>query len=273
MNKNLRNKKVAVTGADGFIGKHLVAALKKHGAEVHTHEGDVRNMSLDWLNHTFSYFFHFGSPSSQILFARNPRYCWDVTINSFSRISNVCRKYDIKLIYPSTGLLSQGKTNDYASAKKACESIHLHDGLNALGLRIFATYGPGEELKRDYASVPFLFLQDIVNRKTPTVFGNGHQKRDFIYIDDVIEAILILAEEANEPIIDVGSGKPKTFLEILKVAAGKLNRVPTPIFIKAPENYVEETAADTRILERYYSPLTSFEAGINRTIDYLLQQK
>jgi len=188
---NYKGKRVAVTGY-GFLAGGLIKALIDMGAEVFINTGDLRDTltfarvveiedgavrysrdSVRELNYTFSYVFHFASPSSQILFKRNPRYCIDVTLNSFLAISKQCKENGIKLIYPSTGLLSQGKTNEYASCKKMCEDIHLAEGMDAIGLRIFATYGPGEGHKRDYASVPYLFARDMVRGRGIEVYGNG----------------------------------------------------------------------------------------------------
>jgi len=85
-------------------------------------------------------------------------------------------------------------------------------------------------------------------------------------------ATLILAEEANEKIIDVGSGKPKSFNEIIDLIKKQIPNAdffPAPKFIDAPTNYIEETAADTKILHKYYHPMVGMERGIKKLIEHL----
>jgi len=259
-----RGKKVTISGADGFLGYALVLALNNLGADVYFFKGDIRNYDevADGLDHTFDYYFHFGAPSSQILFKRNHRYCIDTTINGFLNVSRVCKENGIKLIYPSTGLLSQGKTNEYASCKKMCEDIHLGENMDALGLRIFATYGPGEGHKSTYASAPYLFARSIMQGKRPIIWGNGEQKRDFVYITDVVRAILILAEEADERIIDIGSGITTSFNEVISLISNVSRKKVEPIYVGKPDNYVEETLADQTVLRKYYQPDMDMQKGI-----------
>lgn len=270
---NYSDKKILLTGKSGFIGSALAAALETAGARVLYFGGDVRDKLIEGvIDHSFDYVFHFAAPSSQVLFKQNPDYCVDTTINSFLNISRVCRANGVKLIYPSTGLLSQGVENEYARCKKILEDIHLGSNLDALGIRIFAGFGVGEAHKRDYASVPYLFVRDVVEGKQPVVFGSGKQSRDFIYIDDLVTAILVLAEEATEKIVDVGSGVPTRFLDILEQI--QIHSLPgmidvKPIFVEAPENYIKETMADTKILKKYNClPKLSFVSGLKRIMTY-----
>lgn len=266
-----KGKHIVITGRTGFIGSAVIKALEKLGADVHEIAGDIRTTpEIEKIGYTTDYVFHFGSPSSQILFQRNPAYCIDATINGFLRISKRCHDYGVKLIYPSTGLLSQGKMNSYAMAKKMCEDIHLGMNLDAMGLRIFAGYGQSEGHKRDYASVPYLFTRNAVEGKEITIWGDGKQTRDFIYIDDLVRAILILAEQANEKIIDVGSGEPVSFNEIVTIILSQglmLNKT----YVEEPQGYVRETMANTNALVKYGClPETSIREGVKKIINSLV---
>lgn len=254
---NYNGKKVALTGASGFIGSALHKSLLDLGASVDVLWGDIRNPgTFSELKHEHDYLFHFAAPSSQVLFKRQSLHATQVTINGFINATEACRKSGIKLIYPSTGLLSAGEANEYARCKKICEDIHLGENLDALGLRIFATYGPGEGHKRDYASVPYLFASSMYFGKRPEIWGNGKQSRDFIFIKDTVNAVLTLAEEASEPIIDVGSGTSTSFLQIyadlieaFKIGSGA--KIPAPMFIGKPKGYVDSTVADVTIMNKY----------------------
>jgi UDP-glucose 4-epimerase len=269
---NYRGKVVGLTGANGFIGSQLYKRLEQQGAYINVLTGDVRDpATFAGVNYEYDYVFHFADPSSQVLFKRQPMYAADVTVTGFLNAAKAAREHGAKLVYPSTGLLSQDRGNEYARTKKLSEDIHLGENLDALGLRIFATYGPGEGHKRDYASTPYLFARDMYYGKSPEIWGDGEQKRDFIYIDDVADAVLVLAEEANEPIIDVGSGEPVSFKELMNelkhgwmVNSGA--KIPDAVYIDRPAGYVEDTAADPTIMRKYFMPSVTFAEGISRMI-------
>lgn len=270
---NYQGKQVAITGYDGFIGSRLVDRLQNElGAQVIALVGDVRDPgTFLGLNHGIDYLFHFADPSSQVLFKRQPMYAAEVTIKGFINAAKACREHGVRLIYPSTGLLSGGDTNEYARCKQLSEDMHLGENLDALALRIFATYGPGEGHKSNYASVPYLFARDMVDGKSPVVFGDGNQVRDFIYINDVVESILHMADEAPNGVFDVGSGVPTSFNQIIKVIneqlfPGELDRYIEPRYMDQPKGYVLETAADPSRAAEYWQPKHSFEDGITELV-------
>lgn len=267
---NFTNKKVAITGTSGFIGKALYKALKDKGAFVWAIPGDVRE-ARTWaeLNHTFDYLFHMAAPSSQVLFKQNPSYCIDVTIKGFMRAVEAAEKHGIRLIYPSTGLLSSDRYNEYAMCKKICEDFVAGKDIDATGVRIFATYGPGEGHKRYYSSVPYLFGKDILQGKSPIVFGDGTQTRDFIYIDDTVNGLLTIAENTTEKIVDLGSGKAVSFNKIIEKAQDAAGQYPEPEYISTPKGYVKETLAKPN---KYYEPKVSLEEGIDKMIKGMAEE-
>ena len=281
---NYYGKKIAITGRGGFIAEALAGAAQSALATVCLGpcpgqtkivwiDGDIRQPStFKQLDHTIDYLFHFAAPSSQVQFKRSAMYCADVTINGFINAAKACKQNGIKLIYPSTGLLSAGTPNEYARCKAICEDIAAGEKLDALGVRIFASYGPGEGHKRDYASVPFLFARDMVQGKAPVIFGDGNQVRDFIYIDDVVNALLILAEECNDPVIDIGSGTQHSFNDIVTLVNQALSDSHDPIeaqYIEKPGGYVQETVCDPSRLVDFYVPKVTFKKGIKRLVDSL----
>lgn len=276
---NYQGKIVGVTGYYGFIGKELVAALQKAGAEVVALLGDVRDpITFSVIDYNYDYVFHFADPSSQILFKRQAMYAADVTINGFLNAAKACRQHGVKLVYPSTGLLSQDRENEYARCKKLCEDIHLGENLDALAIRIFATYGPGESHKRDYASTPFLFARDMYYGRSPEIWGDGEQRRDFIFIDDVVQGILTLADQANEPIIDLGSGSPVSFNDVLKelkhsftVNSGAM--IPEPVYVDKPAGYVDDTAADPELMAKYFEPIVDLSSGIHKLVKGIIENE
>jgi len=260
-----RGKNCFVTGGSGFIGSFLSTELAASGANVIHFVGDIRDKSLmaDQFSHSIDYVFHFGSPSSQVLFSRNNQYCVDATISGFINLANMCREFGAKLIYPSTGLISQGKYNSYARCKKILEDIHLNSDLDAIGLRIYATYGNGESHKRDYASPVHLFTRDIMSGRRPVIFGDGSQERDFIHISDLVDCIMTLAETCNSKIIELGSGCPRSFNEIIDIINNQAGTSIRPTYIQKPVEYYDSTKCDvTEMLKFCNIPRMSIHDGI-----------
>jgi UDP-glucose 4-epimerase len=273
---NYSGKKIAITGANSFIGKALLNVLRQdETVDITILSGDTRHpQTFFQLDHSYDYLFHFAAPSSQVLFKRQPFYCADVTLTGFMNAAKMCGQFGIRLIYPSTGLLSSKKRNEYARCKEICEDIATGEKLDSLGLRIFATYGPSEGHKRDFASVPFLFARDMIAGREPVIFGDGEQVRDFIYIDDVVQAILHCAEECPDPVIDIGSGHSTSFNRILREINVALFHGDSEKYIEAdyqepPAGYVKETAADPVRLYDFYQPQVKFEDGIKAIVKHL----
>lgn len=275
---NYAGKKIAVTGGDSFIGSAIVRELRNtygENIEVNLLGGDVRNFAtFGALNHSYDYLFHFGAPSSQIQFRRQPLYCAETTLIGFIHAAKMCAEYGVRLVYPSTGLLSSSQPlNEYARCKKVCEDIAKAEKIDSIGLRIFATYGPGEGHKRDFASVPYIFARDMVAGRAPVIYGDGKQERDFIYIDDVVQAILHLAEDGpTHAVVDVGSGVPVSFNDIISqlkdLAAGPAEAV----YVEAPAGYVKETVADPGQMAEFYTQQVSFTEGIGRLVKHLREE-
>lgn len=282
---NYSGKKIAITGAGGFIGTALLQRLMADYQIVYSGSkeavlagskyvivkilnGDIRDPETFYeLDYTYDYLFHFAAPSSQVLFQRQPLYSAEVTLTGFINAARACEENGIRLIYPSTGLISSPQRNEYARCKEICEDMVKGNSIDSLGLRIFATYGPGEGHKRDYASVPYLFARDMVAGKAPMIYGDGEQVRDFIYIDDVVQAILHLAEECPDKVIDVGSGKQTSFNTIVAEING-MNDLPEikPVYIKKPSGYIKETLADPTRLHEFYKRKTTLAAGISKLV-------
>jgi UDP-glucose 4-epimerase len=277
------NKRVLVTGGAGFIGSHISRRLIKVNAEVVVLdnfsagkknkfpeectivEADIRDSkALERIGYV-DYIFSFGAPSSVILFNREPVACVEMTVSGFLGIVEWAVKIGSKkIIYPTSGSVygsapvPQSETaevlpmNLYGIAKLACEHIariYSHR-MPAVGLRIFAGYGPGEEHKGDFGSPVTLFLDSMRKNQRPVVYGNGTQSRDFVYIDDVVEAVIRAAEKEVQGIVNVGSGKAYSFNEVINCINDLLGKRITPIYVDKPVNYLEKTLADITTMKK-----------------------
>lgn len=234
------NQLALLTGHRSFIGQNIKSKLTK--GFLFVDKDELKNYSTRYL-------FHFSSPSSQILFARNPEYCVSETIDSLKKVIKYCRRTGAKLILPSTGLLSNreaAKYNEYAMTKYLSEQIALKSGIEVVIPRIYAAYGPGEEHKRDYKSVISLFMEEIINDQRPVIFGDGEQTRDFIYITDLIDDLIYHAEFSTG-IVEIGTGVATSFNTIIDLINHTVGKNIEPWYADRPTNYIEETRCDSPI--------------------------
>jgi len=304
------DKKVLVNGVTGFIGSNLTRELLKLGAQVYSIDNfsyidaELAKKKLDFLDKVkiiegdmslketwervpkdIEFIFHFAAPSSITLFKRTPEKCYYETVFGFWNVLEFAKKNNVKkVIYPSSGSNYAGNEkphheevyprarNIYASAKIACEGLanSYSDSVKSIGLRIFGGYGPGEEWKKDFGSVLYIFIRNYSNGKTPEVWGDGEQTRDFVYIDDIVKMAIKAAEIDYRGIVNIGTGKSISFTELLNIIKDNLKKSAEPIFIPKESNYVENLEADTTLMKKLFDiePISPKE-GIKIFIDYL----
>ena len=116
-------------------------------------------------------------------------------------------------------------------------------GTKIIGLRYFNIFGEGQT--PEYAGVITKFLDRIKNKKAPIIFGNGKQIRDFIYVGDIILANLsAMTNDIESSLINIGSGKPMTILELAKMFLDISKLDLKPIFEDPLEGDIEKSHAD-----------------------------
>ena len=218
--------RAAITGINGFLGSSLNKRLLSMGWETYP-----------MLRADVDYVFLFGSASSNHWFEHAKSYNIRETIEGFINAADFCEKWGIKLVYPSSGTIYEGK-NAYSKCKLILETLaSLYP--NTLGLRIFATYGPGERHKKEYASIVYQFIKQMKKGKRPVIWGDGEQTRDFIYIDDVIENIVRNLDK--EGTIEIGTGINHSLNHVVDMINKKLKTKIKPKYIDKPKNYIEST--------------------------------
>jgi len=298
----IKNKKILITGIYGFLGTHLAERLQFDNEiiginqsnqnkdfelpDIKIIEGDISNKNtLESINTDIDLIFHFGSPTSVVLFKKDPIKYFDNTINGMKNILEFAKINSIKkLIYPSSGSVYANNSlphdenvipkpsNKYGIAKVECENLAKKyvDEVNSIGLRIFAAYGPGEEKKQNLSSVINLFLDDVSKNNVPVIFGDGKQTRDFIYIEDVITGILNSAELSQQGIINVGSGISTSFNQIIEKISVQTGKEINPQYVKKELSYIDNLQADTKLMKSILkiNPI-SIDSGIKKFAQYL----
>jgi len=175
-------------------------------------------------------------------------------------------------IYPCAEDSTEGKPlSPYAVTKKAMEDLayvcHLKYGYHVAIPRYFTVYGPHGRPDMAYLK----FIRQLYNRELITVYGNGHQMRDFTYIEDAVDAtVAMLALEGYE-IINVGSGCPNSLRYLIGLIGNNLGKIPTTMkFADSEEGDVVITYAyiEKAIRLLSWNPATSLEAGIHNTVEW-----
>jgi UDP-glucuronate 4-epimerase len=235
---------------------------------------------------------------------KNPRAYADSNIVGFLNVLEGCRAQNTKhLVYASSSSVyglnttlpfSVHEANDhpvsfYAATKKANELMahsysHLY-GIPTTGLRLFTVYGPWG--RPDMAL--FSFTKAILAGKPIEIFGDGSMRRDFTYIDDVVEGIGRLVGKPARPdpnwnpakpdpatssapyrLYNIGNRSTISVLRLIEVLEQALGRKAEKKFIAANACEVAAAVADTGDLERDtgYSPTTPLETGVARFVEW-----
>jgi UDP-glucose 4-epimerase len=134
----------------------------------------------------------------------------------------------------------------YAMERLAMLYYQLY-GVESIGLRFFSVYGPKEECKKNYANLVSQFIWAMNKNEQPVIFGDGSQKRDFIYVRDVVHACLLSMTSKTEcDVFNVGTGRCYTLNELVDLLNRLLNISIEPKYVENPiKNYVQNTLADT----------------------------
>ncbi len=163
----------------------------------------------------------------------------------------------------------------YAVGKLAAETyvrtIGMLWGIETVSLRIFNAYGPGQQLPASHAPVIPRFLKAAFAGASLVIFGDGEQTRDFVYVDDVVDALLAAATapDIDRQVINVGGGE-ETSLNELVVAIGQVvGRHLEPIYNTGQPGGVRHMRADLTRAGKLlgYTPKTTLPDGLRLTLD------
>jgi len=145
-------------------------------------------------------------------------------------------------------------------------------GTKVVALRLFSVYGEREEFKGEYANLVSQFILAALKGETIKVFGDGTQTRDFIYVQDVVDAFIkAMNSNINFDIFNVGRGKSYSLNEVIAMVSKILDVEVKVKYIENPiKNYVWHTLADTTKAEERlgFKAKVDLEEGIRKIIPY-----
>ncbi|HVT85793.1 MAG TPA: SDR family NAD(P)-dependent oxidoreductase [Chitinophagaceae bacterium] len=176
-------------------------------------------------------------------------------------------------IHPSS-VYGITKYNQEQMVMVVCSSINIAP----VAFRYQNVYGPGQSLSNPYTGILSIFSANIKNNKAINIFEDGKESRDFVFIDDVVNATIlgIDKEEANGQVFNVGYGKP---IPVMEVARALIKNYGIEVPLQISGNYrigdIRHNFADlTKIKNRLgYTPKISFDEGIRRFAQWVDKQQ
>lgn len=241
--------------------------------------------------HHFDRVIHLAAQAGVRYSLENPQAYIDSNITGFLNILECIRKHPVDhLTYASSSSVygrntsTPFKTSDitekpsslYAATKKSnelmAETYHHLFQINATGLRFFTVYGPWG--RPDMA--PWLFAQAISTEKPIKIFNNGNMKRDFTYIEDIIQGVVQVSEVGSKKspsehrVYNIGRGEPIPLLQFVELLEENLGKKAIKTYLPMQQGDVEITWADTLDLEKDigYTPKIKLEEGIAHFVNW-----
>jgi UDP-glucose 4-epimerase len=302
--------RVLVTGGAGFIGHHVIGGLLARGHEVNVIDdfssGDRRRLepfdgriaitsgsildpnALDQAVTGCEVIFHLAAIASVARSAVAPRWTNDVntsgTIETMLAASrHAVRRvvfagssavYGVPASLPAGELLRPAPQSPYGVSKLAGEHyVHtlgvLHD-VETVVLRFFNVFGPGQDPASEYSAVVPRFVTAVLEGRVPVINGDGRITRDFIYVDNVVEASLLaaLASSPSGLTCNIASGSRTSLLQLLAAISRAAGRRVDPELGPPREGDILHSQADISLARSSlgYGVGVSFEDGIARTV-------
>lgn len=294
---------ILVTGGAGFIGSNLVLTLQERIPNARLtviddfRSGDFKNLAgytgdfvaqdlatLDWQkqfgDEEFDAIFHLASITDTTLHDQFVQV--HENVESFRRLLNFAKPNKTRVVYASSaatyGAASSAsmETNGAAPANVYAFSKVIMDNLAnraareskdwiIIGLRYFNVYGPREAHKGVPASMVYHLSRQMKAGQRPRIFKQGDQKRDFVYVKDVVEGSIRALEAKQSGIYNLGSGHARSFNELVDVLNRSLGTDFKADYIENPHaHYQNFTQADlTRVRDSLgYEPKYTLETGV-----------
>jgi len=250
--------------------------------------------SVNHLVKNQDYIFHLAGQVSHIKSMTNPFDDIDFNIKGTVVLMEACKKYNPVAVVVRSGTRGQygpairlpvseeAPSNPKGiyeisnlTAEKIMKVYYENFGVKSVLLRLTNIYGPRAQMKTHHYGVANWFLRQAIDNETIKVFGDGSIKRDFLFVDDCVDAMLMCAvnPKAYGEILNVGRDDPTTFLELAKLVVETAGSGRWEFAEFTPERKAQEPGdylSDiTKIKQRVgWSPKTPLDEGLRTSIDY-----
>jgi len=304
--------KVLVTGGAGFIGSHLVDRLIQEGHEVvvvdNLSTGKRRNLNRaarffkidiqSWrLERVFrnerpNVVMHLAAQMDVRKSVEDPVFDAQVNVLGTLNVLQQAVRHGVrKVVFSSSGGAIYGEQETYPAPEshvtrplspygisKLCGEQYLSyyqrvSGLQVVSLRYANVYGPRQDPDGE-AGVVAIFIQKLLNNEQAIVNGNGRQTRDFIYVEDVVEANLAVMGQETQGIYNVGTGEETSINDVLRILVGHTNSTCKELHGPSKRGEQVRSVIDASKIrqELSWEPRTELSEGLKRTIEYFRER-
>lgn len=261
---------------------------------------DIRDTNvMNYLVKDQDFVFHLAGQMDHVLSLTDPYPDIDINIKGSVVVMEACKHHN-----PSARVIYTGTRGEYGpadslpvsetapthpkgvyeisnlTAEKIIQFYHNAHGIRSVLLRITNTYGPRAQMQHARYGVVNWFVRLAIDEDTIKVFGDGQIKRDFLYIDDCVRAILMcaLAEAAYGEVLNVGIDRPTNFVQLAETIVQVAGKGCWEFAPFSPERKAQEPGdfySDITKIRRLvgWEPATSLADGIRQTIDYYRNYK
>jgi UDP-glucose 4-epimerase len=301
--------KSLITGGAGFIGSHVARQCLKLGHEVvvlddlsggfedHIPEGvnfvqgsvtDEKLITDLFNEHHFDYVYHLAAYAAEGLSHFIRRYNYNTNLIGSINLINESVKHKVKCFVFTSSIAVYGKgqlpmteemtptpEDPYGVSKYAVEldlrAAHEMFGLNYIVFRPHNVYGENQNIGDKYRNVIGIFMNQIMQGKQLTIFGDGEQTRAFSYIDDVAIPISksVNIREAYNQVFNIGADKPYTVNELAKVVSAQFGVEPDIKYLSARNEVMHAYSDHTRAHKVFGAPTgIDLKEGIARMAEW-----
>ena len=303
-----------VTGGAGFIGSHIAEALFRRGDRVRVldnlstgHRGNLEPLggNVEFVQGDITdpttvaaavkgvdCVFHEAALASVPRSVERPLDTHAACVTGTLMVLDLARKAGVRrLVYAASSSAygdqptSSKRETDlpapispYGAAKLAgesyCHAFAASYGFETVCIRYFNVFGPRQDPNSQYSAVIPLFITAMLAGRQPTIYGDGHQSRDFTYVANVVQGNLLAADAEPQLVsgrtLNVANGRSTSLLELVAILNELLGTKIEPVHAAARVGDVRESLADiTQARQRLaYEPLVGFDEGLRRSIDY-----
>ncbi len=299
-----------VTGGAGFIGSHVVAALVARGDETHVvdslatgkrenlgpettlHEVDIRNDLCELVGRIApDAIVHLAAQADVRVSVAEPSFDASVNVVGTVNVLEAARRVGAPVVFASTGGAIYGECerpareddpceplSPYGAAKLAGEGYlasfaRLH-GAHHVSLRFGNVYGPRQDPHGE-AGVVAIFLGRLLDGVPCAIFGDGLQTRDYVYVGDVVGAVLAALGHVAPGIFNVGRGEAVSVVDLYEVCRGVANSAAPATFESARPGELQRSVLDADLLARELGvrATTTLEEGLRSTWEWLVASR
>lgn len=300
---------VLITGGAGFIGSNLVNKLVEKGDslriidnlssgsknnihhldDLHFVEGDIRDVSLlNRLMPGIDLIYHFAASVGNKRSIENPQRDADINVMGTLNLLESARKHGVQKIVLSSSACIFGEPNDrsikedhpitpstpYGCSKLYAEKIALSYAklypMEAICLRYFNVYGRNQKFDA-YGNVVPIFVFNLLANKPLYIYGDGYQTRDFVNVDDIVQANIKAAQaQSLSGSFNVGSGSNISINQLTKELSTLSNHKPRVIYSAPRPGDVRHSLADISAAQHAFGfvPTVSIRQGLKDYLDW-----